>query len=1067
MNGNALYNQKTLQRLCENIELSQNQNEAAERWLNLLKNDELKNEKNAYIEFANTILKDLLNYDIGIESLKHENGFMEFPFRYSDGSYAIFFEAKGSKTKDLFAKQHRGKIGYETPISQTWAKMSEYPIPYGVCTNYREFILLDYSMGNNKFHIFDFYDIQGNENKLKEFITIFSKDKIIDENFLKKLYNESIIEEKNFSSEFYKIFHETRLMLIKEFLECGSAKENAIKYAQLFLNRMIFIYFAESTGRMPKRIFQKDILKILGTVMIFSEDTHLIYDIIINVFTKLDKGSEEPVAIFGFNGDLFNEKFPKSIFFRDLRNKNYFKEIYKKSTLRVRSELDKESKKIIQLHKGRLNPIIKNLLILGSFDFKTEVNVNILGHIFEQSISDIEILKGDKQKGKRKREGIYYTPEFITEFICKNTIIPYLSKTGVNSISLLIQEYSEDIEVLEEKVNNLKILDSACGSGAFLLKAIDILVEIKKEIIDYKNFLGKYRTKISDSVKPSQKAKQSEKSVFDSLIKFNEIEEIREIIQNNIYGVDLNEESVEITKLSIFFKICKKNEKLMSLKDIIKCGDSLIDDSQITPKAFDWNNKFLEIFERGKFDIIIGNPPWGAEFNENILPHLKEKYSRVSIRTVNSFKMFIERSLSLLSSDGSFGFIIPNGIIEMPDYSDVRNLLLDFSKNIKIIDMGDDIFEDVNYPSCIMTFSKNTLTPNTIQLKDLKLYGRDQLSTFELEKDNFKTIEINDLDEKLRFKINELEFLEDYTTPINDKYYVIFGVKVYQTGKGKSSFVINSKQTPEDKQKNVYLSKTKTIEHNNFLIDGINIDKYLYLWKEGYKDCYINYGSHLAEPRNDEIFKKPKIVIQQIVNRTISAAFIKEYMIIKNTCALINQKNENYSLYYLLGLLTSKFMVYIHLKRSANAAKKSFPKLNSNDIKRFPIPTITQENISLIKQLEENSKNILEINKKYKDTYDTFIEYIQINYNIDLTDFYFRLHYGLKKGKDNFFHLLKRAEVDLKNESLFNYLLKIFNTLKGFQEEVQVIVHKNDYLTYSLYKLDKSLIEEVEKLIQY
>ncbi|KKL47908.1 hypothetical protein LCGC14_2330820, partial [marine sediment metagenome] len=102
----------------------------------------------------------------------------------------------------------------------------------------------------------------------------------------------------------------------------------------------------------------------------------------------------------------------------------------------------------------------------------------------------------------------------------------------------------------------------------------------------------------------------------------------------------------------------------------------------------------------------------------------------------------------------------------------------------------------------------------------------------------------------------------------------------YQTGKGRSKFERDSKQTPKDKKNNVYLNKIKTKEHNKKFIDGINIDKMLYLWKEGYKDSYINYGKHLAESRNEEIFKKPKIVIQQIVNKTISAALIKDYNII-------------------------------------------------------------------------------------------------------------------------------------------------------------------------------------------
>lgn len=158
---------------------------------------------------------------------------------------------------------------------------------------------------------------------------------------------------------------------------------------------------------------------------------------------------------------------------------------------------------------------------------------------------------------------------------------------------------------------------------------------------------------------------------------------------------------------------------------------------------------------------------------------------------------------------------------------------------------------------------------------------------------------------------------------------------------------------------------------------------------------------------------------------------------------------------YSLGHLSSKFKVYIHLKRSANATKKSFPKLNSNDIKRFPIPIKTGENGNLINALEDNTNSILEINEKYKETYDIFIEYIKINFKIDLADYYYRLHYELKKGKDGFFNLLKKVNLDLQDESLFKYVLKIHNALKENQDDIVLLLSKNDELTYKLYKLEK------------
>src|SRR5664279_5369262 len=172
------------------------------------------------------------------------------------------------------------------------------------------------------------------------------------------------------------------------------------------------------------------------------------------------------------------------------------------------------------------------MLTISTFDFSTELDVNILGHIFENSIGDIEELK-ESGKGRRKKEGIFYTPEYITDYICKNTIIPYLSKSGnVNTIKDLLSEYrGSEVEELEGKVRKVRIVDPACGSGAFLNKAGDILVEIHQAI-------RKHKYKDDKSLIPY----------------FDTIEERRKILLDNIYGVDLNEESVEITKLSLFLK---------------------------------------------------------------------------------------------------------------------------------------------------------------------------------------------------------------------------------------------------------------------------------------------------------------------------------------------------------------------------------------------------------------------------------------------------------------------------------------------------------------------------------
>ena len=212
----ALFNQKTIKRIVSDIKITHRQKKAVETWMKYLRNGKLKNEKNAYIEFANTILRDLLNYDITIDGLKHEEKNIEFLFK-KDSDNLICFEAKGTKTKDLWAYQGRQQKSRETPVDQVNDYMYKETIPFGVLTNYNRFVLFDRSKGSTKYHIIDFDELS-DEDKLKEFIAIFSREQV-ENGFITEIIQQSIIEEREFTKEFYKLFHETRLMLIKEFEE--------------------------------------------------------------------------------------------------------------------------------------------------------------------------------------------------------------------------------------------------------------------------------------------------------------------------------------------------------------------------------------------------------------------------------------------------------------------------------------------------------------------------------------------------------------------------------------------------------------------------------------------------------------------------------------------------------------------------------------------------------------------------------------------------------------------------------------------------------------------------------
>lgn len=240
----ALFNEKTVNRVCSDIWLSDKQKEGATRWLNLLKNDQLFEEKKNYLKFAGYVLEDILDYDLRTE-VNFEEGNVEFSIKGI--LKTVGFEAKGT-AQDLFSPQHRLKAEHKTPIRQTWDYIGRNNFDYGIATNYQEFILLDKTKGYSRYHKFDFSSIEGDENKLKEFIGIFSKSKLIDSDFVVDLFNQSVVEENELTDTFYKIYHEARIMLIEEFASGGNITESeAIHYAQVILT-VPYSFFLQKIG---------------------------------------------------------------------------------------------------------------------------------------------------------------------------------------------------------------------------------------------------------------------------------------------------------------------------------------------------------------------------------------------------------------------------------------------------------------------------------------------------------------------------------------------------------------------------------------------------------------------------------------------------------------------------------------------------------------------------------------------------------------------------------------------------------------------------------------------------
>jgi len=1042
---NTLFNKKTIQRLCSDVKLSDKQIESAKEWIDLLKENKLEDEKSNYPKFMQIVLQDILGYPI--KEIDFESDNVEFQFANSMEEKILCFEAKGTSTKDLHAIQHRAKKEHETPIKQTWDYMGSIGLDYGICTNYKQFILITKELGYSKEHIFDFTSIEKNNEKLKEFVGIFSKERIIEKGFVKKLYDESVTEEKEFTKEFYKLYHETRLMLKMAFEEKeGVSKNEAIYFTQLFLNRLIFIFFVEDKGFIPdKQLFTTRILKILESDQC-TEHSKKIYDDIKELFIAFDKGSQV-LGVFGFNGGLFNGIMPEKIYFSDLKDNSFFASVKQNSKLSKSTKLNEKASKIIQ-KSDQLSPIVSNLLIMDSYDFNTEVNVTILGHIFEQSISDLEELKNEGSS-RRKKEGVFYTPENITDYMCRNTIIPYLSKSDVRTVSELIEEYEDDIETLETKFREIKILDPSCGSGAFLMKSIDVLLEINKEI---------------QNTKEIPVSASSQLSITQT---WNEESEIREIVENNIYGVDINPESVEITQLSIFLKIASNERKLFGLTKNIQVGNSLIDDKKIDAKAFVWKDRFPEILsplikDHG-FDIVIGNPPYVKSRDQVISKEMKNCVEKNFVSAYSMWDLyvpFIELGLKLLKKDGNFAMIVKDTLGEV-NYTQKLIKFIEENYSLYQIDFfpGIEIFENVGVENKI-PFIKNTKNMNSTKriLHYPTITNTVQLENIEGERKYFTKI--------AKFSIN----LEN-TLPLGDICFTSYGLRLNSDKNDKKS-----KFKKED-----LVSAKKSKINNRVYTEGKFLEKFAIK-----KELFVEWGTErcpkrLVRPTFPELYEPEKILMSRqkrvaaysnqkhiCDNTVIMGILAKDLKTIENSNIKKYYKNletprnkiednsNSFSLKYILAILNSNLIKYF-LRYNSGGKIDSYP----DDWKKIPI--------KIISETEQNeyvkiSDMLIDLNTKFQIIRTKFLNRIESEFNLNKIPKILNNFYEMDdKSFITLIEKISKQKFTLKEKDEWeDYFTQYKSDIEDLPTDIEKLEIKLNCLVYNLYELNPGEVKIVE-----
>jgi len=1050
---------KYLKRYKKELNLTHSKKEAVLKWIKKLEKGELKEEVANYINFSHIILEDILGYDYEEDILSnvkedYGRGLSEFALK-KDGKKFLVIELKGSDT-DLDKPQHRVN-DKRTPVDQAfdYAKRSG-DIDWIMVSNYNKFRLYNWHKKQHQYISFHIGELKDPET-FKAFMLVFSKFSI-EHNLIEKLVSKTIFVERDLEAEFYKLYNETRLMLIAELehIHPEFTRDESVHYAQLILNRYIFICFAEDLGLLPGQITLETIENPVKNKNIGRSD---IWHGLNGLFLDVNEGNDFK-KIYGYNGGLFTEDL-EFLKVRDIvEDRSIFRDAYQKWKFEEYSLIVEEK---LGPYSGKINPIYKNLMTVSSFNFSTDVDVNILGHIFENSIGEIEELKAD-QKGRRKKEGIFYTPEYITDYICRNTIIPYLSKSGkANTIDDLIGEFwGSEIDELEENVRKIKIVDPACGSGAFLNKASDVLLEIHQAMHE-------------------QRYKEDK-----SLIPFiDNIEERRKILLDNIFGVDLNEESVEITKLSLFLKVCKEGLKLPNLDNNIKCGNSLIDDPRYTDKPFNWEENFKKIFEDGGFDIVIGNPPYvRMEKIKDIKPFLKRNYVTYSGRS-DLYVYFFEKGLNVLKDNGMFSFICSDKFIKAKYGKALRNFILDYSflkyVNYTTDHTGKKVFEDTTTYPCVTVIKK------THPKSDSKIVVNESFEILQSKLDshtwNLEPSHILDLKEKVyssSIRLKEIPSLK-----------IRYGVK---TGYNKAFIIddeIKNTLIKQDFKNNEVIKPVVRgrdinawgINYQNIHIvvikfgDGIDLESnfptiYTYLRK--YEKNLKNRGQvkngqhHWLELDNNPSleyfaeFEKEKIVWSEIVSEP-KFTFDDTGLYPEATTFFLT--TSGIDLKYLTALLNSKLLFWI-FKDICTELRGGYVRYKKVFIEQLPIYLAMSESQ---KPIIEKADRMLKLNKDLFDEINGFKDWLTLTFKIE----------KFSKKLDKYYELsfndllteLKKKKVDIKHRKDQELLKKEFESsldnIIPLLHEIDATKNEIDHIIYRLYGLNDYEIEIVENSLKY
>ena len=592
------------------------------------------------------------------------------------------------------------------------------------------------------------------------------------------------------------------------------------------------------------------------------------------------------------------------------------------------------------------------------------IPVEILGFAYEQFLGKVIRLtpahhaKVEEKPEVRKAGGVFYTPEYIVDYIVKQTI------------GVLIENKTP------QEISKIKILDPACGSGSFLLGAYQYLLD--------------YHLKYYHQLK----LKNHEFENINPLTPNGDLtsQEKKRILLNNIFGVDIDTQAVEVTKLSLLLKALEGeteasiqttlqifNERVLPTIDAnIRCGNSLIapdfydDGLFLTPKeerkinVFDWQQAFPDIFKNGGFDCVIGNPPYvllQILERKEIFAYTSKKYKSAHYK-IDTYQLFIENSINILKTDGCLAYITPNTFLKNIHSEPLRKFILENTVIKEFLMFYYGVFNQVSVDVSISLLNRSKPNGNNIIKIKEALTEFQPILKREIEQTTFNS------NNRLIFNIsvdnNEKEIIDkiaENSLPLSKFCGAYFGIQT------------------RDRKK--FVSTTKINDFYKPIIDGGNIDRYAL---KSVKEYVLFLPEAIKSGGNEKIYTQNRLCVRQIGVFPL-ATYVEAGIFALNTIYNIFAINETIHLKFILGIINSKTINYFWKKVNYDE-KKTFPKIKKEALLNIPIPNINFNNKTekqLYDKLLKFVETMLELNAR-KQTVTLQTEKDTLQHRIQHTD---------------------------------------------------------------------------------